>query len=182
VLADFLDLEDDALEDKLQSILKLSRREAVDLRVQLKRHRFTAAAVGVGMLAGFPAATAPGAAAADPATRPVGAMADHVFASSAPAQTTISIDAIARMDAIITATPPVVVPADEWPRKPRSVPSARAAGAPAPQAATEVVPEPVAQPAPELPTEIGDAVRYERDPDLELPPGVEIGSALVIER
>jgi hypothetical protein len=187
VLADFLDLDDEALEGKLASILKLTEREAVDLRGQLLRHRVAAAAVGVGMLAGVPAGTAPSAAADAAVSRPVGAVAEETFAIMAPVRTPISIDAMARMDAIVSATPPVVVPAGEWTRRRRSKPSTAAA---VPAAAVEppavVAPEPAPEvasaPATEPTTEIGDAATYERDLDLELPPGVEIGSALVLER
>lgn len=51
VLAELLDLDDSALEARLQRILRLSSEEASSLRSKLLRHRLAAGAVGVGLAA-----------------------------------------------------------------------------------------------------------------------------------
>lgn len=65
VLAEILDLEDTALELRLQRLLRLSRADAATLKSRLLRHRLAAGAVGVGLLAAASVAAA-SVAAADP--------------------------------------------------------------------------------------------------------------------
>jgi hypothetical protein len=174
VLADFLDLDDEALDRKLAAVLRLTRQEAAELRGQLLRHRVAVAAVGVGMLAAVPFA-GDGAVAADAA--PTHGTGTVVEASTRRDPGAVEVDvaldggALARMDAVVAKTPPVVVPRHEWPRG-------------ASTAAPAMVPAPTVDDAVAIddPVEIGDAARWERDPFFVPPPGVEIGDAFVIER
>jgi hypothetical protein len=159
VLAELLDLDDADLEARLVRLLRLSEREAADLRHQLLRHKVAAATIGVGMLAAVPVAAS--AATSDPAP--------PSSTTSSTTSTTIAVEpTTATTVAPTTTTVTVVVPATD-----------------APATAADPEPAPEADPAPPTtapPTEIGDAIRYERDPDYTPPPGVEIGDALVIER
>jgi hypothetical protein len=122
VLADFLDLDDDALEGKLAAILKLSTQEASDLGGQLRRHRVAVAAVGVGMLAAVPFAGDRAGASNITSTFPREAMigAPAITHPSERADAPLDVDALARMDALVAATPAVVVPRSEWPRRRRA--------------------------------------------------------------
>jgi hypothetical protein len=102
VLSDFLDLDDTQLERKLAAILDLADEQAVEIGKELRRHRIAVAAVGVGLLAGSPFAGAGADAAAAPAPAPV--------------ERTLTSEALARMDAVVEATPAVVVSSPGWPR------------------------------------------------------------------
>jgi hypothetical protein len=103
VLSDFLDLDDADLDRKLAAILDLADEQAVEIGKELRRHRIAVAAVGVGLLAGSPFAASNAAAAPAPAA----------------VHSTISMDALARMDAMVEATPAVVVSSPNWPRSPK---------------------------------------------------------------
>jgi len=72
VLAELLDLDDVRLEQRLATILRLSDPEAKALRRDLLRQRVSAAALGVGLVAGVPLAAALGtsSAAASDVTSP----------------------------------------------------------------------------------------------------------------
>lgn len=171
VLAELLDLDDVRLEHQLTAILRISGDEAKALRRDLLRHRVTAAAMGVGLLAVVPLA---GAAAADDAP---------AFTDPAPAVCVVpspdSLDHEVEVPAVevpaVEATPtdeiaPPVVPVAE--------PPAAAASAP-----TTVAPaQRPHEPEPEAATEIGWSETHERDPDAVAPEGVEIGDAMVLER
>jgi hypothetical protein len=172
-LADFLDLDDTELEDKLAGVLRLSRRDAADLRSLLRRHR-VAAAVGVGVLAGVPLLGASAAAGGSKAP----ATAD------APAAEPVAVaggDARGPADAVVVVEVAPTTPAG--PAAPGTSP-AEGADAPAPTA-PPAAPTPAPAPDDDSPdggTDIGEVVRYERDPSFVPPPGVDIGDAMVIER
>jgi hypothetical protein len=171
VLAELLDLDDVGLERLLASLLRLSDREARDLRRELLRQRVTVAAFGVGLAATLPLT----AVAADEPTPPVpnAAVTDHtaLAADSArphltavPAETAITVEA-----PTTTATYPTT-----------AAPTTAAVPASSPPTVAPASAEP---PAPEPDeVEIGYSVTYERDPDFVAPEGVDIGDAMVLER
>lgn len=181
VLAELLDLDDVRLEQQLGAILRLSGGDAKALRRDLLRHRLTAAAVGVGLLAAVPLA---GAAAADDTP---------AFADPDPAICIVaSPDSLDRAIEVDVEPSPAVPPAtaDPEPLAPAApvVAELPVDAVPAPEPVTPAVaepeadPDPAPPPAPEVATEIGWTVTYERDPDFVPPEGVEIGDAMVLER
>ena len=122
VLADFLDLDDDDLERKLTTILEVPAEEAADLRNQLRRHRLAAAAVGVGMIAAPLAGEGAAAKVPSGGVEPLVALSEGgaFDASPAPEKSTITVDALARMDAVVESTPPVSIAKEEWPSRRRA--------------------------------------------------------------
>lgn len=158
VLAELLDLDDVRLEHKLAAILRLSDPEAKALRRELLRSRVTVAAMGVGLVAGLPfaSAAAAGGATKSPGTTEVVRMAaddDEPVVEATP--TTVTVE-------VTTTVPPAAPAVTE------------------PTVAPAVAHQPGPPPAPE--PEIGWSVTYERDPDYVPPEGVEIGDAMVLER
>lgn len=176
VLAELLDLDDVRLEDKLVAILRLSDPEAKALRRDLLRQRVTVAALGVGLVAGLPLSGVAGAS-PQPAARPFAEMqtassATDVVVDLASPTTAVTVEAPTTASTVPPADPPAVAASAPTPEQPAEAPVV-AADPPAEEAE---VPPPPAKP------EIGYSVTYEQDPDFVPPEGVEIDSAMVIER
>lgn len=188
VLAELLDLDDDALEDELADLLGLDPREASSLRRRLLRHRVAAAAFSVGILAGAPAAFGTDD---DPARSPGTSDLPSEQVRFEPASHE-PVSLAHPLDRPIT--PPVAIGSPiEQPVEPPVTSILAPVAEPAPASepvadaeagsyaeVSEAATEPEPQTRPE--TEIGHSVRYERDPDHVPPEGVEIGDAMVVER
>lgn len=170
VLAELLDLDDVRLEQKLASFLRLSDPEAKALRRDLLRQRVSAAALGVGLVAGLPLAAAVGTSSAG--------------ASDATSSNRTEAPANEHGDLDLTDTPTTAAVTVEVPTPaPDPAPPAPVVAAdPTDATEPEPEPEPSDAPPPSDDVEIGYTVTYERDPDYVPPDGVEIGDAMVIER
>lgn len=179
VLAEILDLDDSRLEQRLATILRLSDPEARALRRDLLRQRVAVAAIGVGLVAGFPLGR--DVAAADDATPEAVPAVAEVAADPAPAVPELRIVPKANIVTVEVA-PPTTEVVDTAPEveAPAPPPPAAAVAAPVEEVVAPVIE--LVTPQPEPDAEVDYSVTYERDPNFESTNGTEIGDAMVIQR